>query len=97
MPSSPLIHPLPSRMCGPLCGLCGFAVAMSAGLLASADATTVLLRAIISCLGCYGLGLAVGHVFEVIALRVVDRERAIVGDAERARRVAENTTSDEDV
>lgn len=93
MSASPSIHPLPSRICGPLCGLCGFAVAMSAGLLTSGEATSVLLRAMISCLGCYGLGLAAGHVFEVIALRVVERERAAMDEAERVHETADTKTS----
>ena len=69
---------------------------MSAGLLTSGDATSVLIRAMISCVGCYGLGLAVGHVLEVIALRVVERERVAMGEAERAPEAANNKTSVED-
>lgn len=69
---------------------------MSAGFLASGEATSVLLRAMISCVGCYGLGLAVGHVFELIALRVVERERAVGGVAERAPEAANNKTSFQD-
>lgn len=69
---------------------------MSAGLLTSGDATSVLVRAMISCVGCYGLGLVAGHVFEVIALRVVERERAAMGDAERVHKPANEKTSFED-
>lgn len=69
---------------------------MSAGLLTSGDATSVLVRAMISCVGCYGLGLVAGHVLEVIALRVVERERAAMGDAERVHEPANEKTSFED-
>lgn len=93
MPSSPSIHPLPSRVCGPLCGLCGFAVAMFSGLLGSGEASSVLIRAMVACLGCYGLGLAVGYVFEVVSHRVVDRERGLRGVAERGPVAANKKTS----
>ena len=93
MPPAGSIHPLPSRVCGPLCGLCGFAVAMLSGLLTSGEATTVLLRAMVSCLGCYGLGLAVGYVFEKVIVRVVERERALRGVAEHAPKGVEKKTS----
>lgn len=93
MPPSGSIHPLPSRVCGPLCGLCGFSVAMLSGLWSSGDASSVLLRAIVSCLGCYGLGLAVGYVFELVALRVVERERVLRGVAEPGPDSAKQKTS----
>lgn len=93
MPPSRSIHPLPSRVCGPLCGLCGFAVAMLSGLLSSGDASSVMLRAIVSCLGCYGLGLAVGYVFELVVIRVVERERVLRGVAEAGPEGANQKTS----
>lgn len=96
MPPSPSIHPLPSRVCGPICGLCGFAVAMASGLMSSGESASVLARAMVSCLGCYGLGLAVGYVFELVAYRVVDRERGLRGVAERGLEPANKKTSVQD-
>ncbi len=93
MPPSGSSHPLPSRVCAPLCGLCGFSVAMLSGLLTSSDASSVMLRAIVACLGCYGLGLAVGYVFELIAQRVVERERTLRGLAEAEPAPANQKTS----
>lgn len=96
MPSSLSIHPLPSRVCGPLCGLCGFAVAMFSGLLSSGEAASVLARAMVCCLVCYGLGVAVGYVFELVSNRVVDRERGLRGVAERGPEAANKKTSVQD-
>jgi len=93
VPPSLSIHPLPSRLCGPLCGLCGFAVAMVSGLLSSGEAASVLTRAMVSCLGCYGLGVAAGYVLELVANRVVDRERVLRGIAERVPEAANKKTS----
>lgn len=69
-------HMLPSRVCGPICGLCGFAIGMTSGLLASSEAAGVLMRSLMAMLACYGLGMAIGFVFETLALRVVERERS---------------------
>ncbi len=55
---------------------------MAAGLLSSGEATSVLTRAMVSCLGCYGLGMAAGYVFELVVIRVVERERGAKGAAE---------------
>lgn len=93
MPPSGSTQPLPSRVCGPLCGLCGFSVAMLSGLINASDATSVMLRAIVSCLGCYGLGLAVGCIFDLIAQRVVERERTLHGVAEADPAAANQKTS----
>lgn len=93
MPSSPSIQPLPSRVCGPLCGLCGFAIAMCSGLFSSGEASMVLARAMVSCLGCYGLGMAVGYVFELVSIRVVERERGSGGAAEPVPERAHKKTS----
>ncbi|MFI4917232.1 MAG: hypothetical protein ACIAS6_12095 [Phycisphaerales bacterium JB060] len=68
-------------------------MAMLSGLLSSGEATTVLLRAMVSCLGCYGLGLVVGYVFEKVIVRVVERERALRGIAEHAPEGVEKKTS----
>jgi NhaP-type Na+/H+ or K+/H+ antiporter len=66
---------------------------MLSGLITSSDASSVMLRAIVSCLGCYGLGVAVGYVFELIAQRVVDRERELRGVAEADPAAANQKTS----
>lgn len=97
MPTSPSLYPLPSRVCGPLCGLCGFAVAMASGLMSSGEASGVVTRAMISCLGCYGLGLAAGHVLELVAHRVVERERVSRGVAERGPGTSREKTSAADL
>lgn len=78
------LQPLPSRVCGPLSGLCGFAVALFSGLTTGADATTVLIRALVSCVCCAVLGYVAGVVFEFVAVRVVVRERIKSGVAELA-------------
>ncbi|GIW73685.1 MAG: hypothetical protein KatS3mg103_0207 [Phycisphaerales bacterium] len=96
MQASTPIHPLPSRLSGPICGLTGFALALLAGLLSSGEATVVLLRAMISCLGCYGMGLAVGHVLEVVALRVVERERALVRSVQGRPAGSEDESREQD-
>ncbi|MCW5757635.1 MAG: hypothetical protein KIT54_10400 [Phycisphaeraceae bacterium] len=72
---------LPSRVCGPICGLCGFAVGMISGLLSSGEASGVLVRSLVGMLACYGLGMAIGFMFEMLALRVVERERSGSGQS----------------
>jgi hypothetical protein len=69
---------------------------MASGLLSGGEATSVLTRAMVSCLGCYGLGMAAGYVFEFVAIRVVERERALRGAAERRPKAPDWKTSSED-
>lgn len=75
MPAITTNQLVPSRVCGPICGLCGFSVGMTSGILASGGAAGVLVRSLIAMLACYGLGVAIGIVFEMLARRAVERER----------------------
>ena len=85
------LHPLPSRVCGPIGGLCGFSVALVSGMVASADANTVLIRAIVSCMCCTFLGYVAGYVLEFVASRVIERERRLL-EAKRSEAAGQGKT-----
>jgi hypothetical protein len=68
---------------------------MASGLVASADATSVLVRAIVACVVCSLVGYGAGLVLELIAVRVVDRERVRSGVAEPAPEEEQKNKSEE--
>ena len=93
MPLSQPLQMAPSRVCGPLSGLCGFAIALVSGLFSSADATSVLVRALLASVCCVVLGYVAGAVFEYVAVRVVERERERSGIAELSPTESEKTST----
>jgi len=56
---------MPTRLIGACMGLGGFALAIVAGLAADNPTNQILLRAILSMLGCQVVGLAIGAVAEM--------------------------------
>ena len=91
VPVSQPLQMAPSRVCGPLSGLCGFAIALVSGLFSSADATSVLSRALMASVCCVVLGYIAGAVFEFVAVRVIERERDRSGIAELSPTGGEKT------
>ena len=83
----------PSRVCGPLSGLCGFSIALVSGVFSGAEAASVLIRALSASACCVGLGFVAGAVFEYIAVRVIERERERSGKAELSLIESEKTTT----
>ncbi|MBL0922548.1 MAG: hypothetical protein IBJ10_10525 [Phycisphaerales bacterium] len=55
---------MPTRLIGASMGLAAFALAVFAGLAADNPADQILIRALISMLGCQAVGLAIGAVAE---------------------------------
>lgn len=56
---------MPTRLIGACMGLGGFALAIVAGLVADNPTNQILIRAILSMLGCQLVGLAIGAVAEM--------------------------------
>ena len=79
----------PTRVIASVFGLCGFLVALLAGLRAGASTPSTLLTAIVALLACRGLGLFAGWCGERAVVDFLDTYRKArpvpdVRDAERA-------------
>lgn len=80
-------------MCGPMFALSGFAVALSAGIIAGAAARPLLVRGIVVLIACYVIGRLAGLVLDHIVARVLAREHAVASVAPVVRG-AEGQTSE---
>lgn len=88
------MKPVPSQVIAGCFALSAFAVALIAGIVASNEAWTILVRALLMLIVCYPLGLLAGMVCEYIVREEVESESR---DGQSSSVVGHGSAADEQI